>query len=187
MILSFEMQVDPSHPHTIRQRLSSLFILSTISLAILLSGLVLGTEPRLILERTGDRTFRVTASNNFAGRPFYSKTVEGVNEVLQDDADRNRRGDSAKKKKQQRKQKHLDFFGNDEARVGWDRETDQTAIEEFMRGSEQSMRLEDPPPLWRMIASWFCVGLGGLCLIGAIRNSLFPSTTEQKKLSSLRP
>jgi hypothetical protein len=173
------MQTNRSLPQTSRQRLSSFLVLSAISVAILLSGFVLGTEPRLILERTEGRVFRVTTSNHFAGRPFYSKTIEGVTEVLQGDADRNRRGDSAKKKRQQRKQKHLDFFGTDEARVGWDRETDQVAIEEFMRGSEPTMYLEDPLPLWRMVASWFCIGLGGLSLVGAIRNGLLPSSTRR--------
>jgi hypothetical protein len=171
------MQANRSSQQTIQQRFASLLVLSAISVAILCAGFVLGTEPRLIVERTQDRVFRVTAANHFAGIAFYSKTIEGATEVLQSDADRNRRGDSAKKKRQQRKQKHLDFFGNDDARVGWDRETDQVLIEEFMRGSAPTLRLEDRPPLWRMVASWFCLGLGGLCLVGAIRNSIFPSAT----------
>lgn len=154
--------------------LAAFLILSVISLAIAATGLILGVEPRLAIERTAEREFRVTATNHFAGRKFYTKVIEGVSEVLQDDAVRDRRIDSARENRRRRQQKHLDFFGRDGARVGWDRETDQTLIEEYMRGNEKTLALADPPPTWRMIAAWFCIVLGGLSFIGAIQNSIFP-------------
>lgn len=154
---------------------AAFLILSGISTAILLAGLVLGTEPRLALERTGEGEFRATASNHFAGRQFYAKTIDGVREVRTDDAAHAGRRYSPEEMRRRRRQKHLDLFGRDGARVGWDRETDRSTIEAFMRGSEPTLALTDPPPGWRMAAAWFCVGLGGLSLIGAVRSSFFPA------------
>lgn len=153
--------------------LTAFFILAAISLSIGFAGLVLGTEPRLVLERSADREFRVSASNHFAGLQYYSKTIDGVSEVVQDDAMRDR-SDSSKENRKRRKQKHLDFFGVGGARVGWDRESDQSMIEEYMRSEEKTLSLAEPPPTWRMIAAWFCVVLGALSFIGAIKNSIFP-------------
>ncbi len=153
---------------------TAFLILAAISTAIFLAGLVLGTEPRLVMERTGDRVFRVTTSNHIAGFRFFLKTIEGVTEVTQDDAVRDGRHDSAKENRKRRRQKHLDFFGSDGARIGWDRESDQLAIEEYMRGQESIFTLSDPPPTWRLAASWFCLILGALSFIGAIQSSFFP-------------
>ncbi len=158
--------------------LTAFFILAAISLGIGAAGLVLGTEPRLVIERTADREFRVSASNHFAGFQFYSKTIDGVSEVVQDDAMRDRT-DSAKENRKRRKRKHLDFFGADGARVGWDRESDQSLIEEYMRGKDKTLSLAEPPPTWRMIAAWFCVVLGALSFIGAIQSSIFPKKNSQ--------
>lgn len=153
--------------------LSEFFILAAISLAIGAVGLVLGTEPRLMIERTANREFKVSASNHFAGLQYYSRTIDGVSGVVQDDAMRDRT-DSAKENRKRRKQKHLDFFGSNGSRVGWDRESDQSLIEEYMRSEEKTLSLAEPPPTWRMIAAWFCVVLGALSFIGAIQNSIFP-------------
>lgn len=158
-------------------------ILSAISGAILLAGLVLGTEPRLVLERTGERVFRVTGANYYAGRQFFSKTIEGVRDFAEGDAVRDRRGDSVQEQRRRRNQRRLEFFGHDGARIGWDRESDHRMIAEFMRGREARLALADPPPGWRMTAAWFCLGLGTLSFIGAIQSSFFPKKNEMPKQS----
>lgn len=73
-----------------------------------------------------------------------------------------------------RREKHLAFYGSDEARLGWDRESDWRVVEEFMRSQEPTLALADPPPGWRMATAWFCVVLGGLGFVGAIQSSFFP-------------
>jgi hypothetical protein len=144
-----------------------------MGIAFLGVALVLGTEPRLVLERTGNRIFRATGSNHFSGIQFFTKTIEGVTEVLQDDAVRDGRHDSAYENRKRRKDRHLDLFGAENARLGWDRESDQSVIEAFMRGNEPKLSLEDKPPMWRMGIAWFMIGLGALTLLGAIQ-SFFP-------------
>ncbi len=139
-----------------------------------MSGLILGTEPRLLIERTGDQLFRITAFNLFAGQQFFTKTIEGVSEYRVDDAVRDGRHDSAKEDRRRRSQKHLEFFGSDGARIGWDRESDYTVVGEFMRSQQPSLSLAEPPPTWRMAIAWFCVALGTLSFIGAIQSSFFP-------------
>jgi hypothetical protein len=160
---------------TLGGRFIAFLILSAISLAILLAGLILGIEPRLVMERTGDRVFRVTTINLFAGQQFYTKTIEGVSEFDLDDAVRDRRHDSAEENRRRRRQKHLEFFGSDGARIGWDRESDYEIVSKFMQGHEQSLSLAEPPPAWRMACAWICIGLGTLSLIGAIQSSFFPN------------
>ncbi|MFZ4683276.1 MAG: hypothetical protein ACOYMS_12295 [Terrimicrobiaceae bacterium] len=149
-------------------------ILSAIAAAILLAGLVLGTEPRLFMERSPDGSFRVTGSNQFAGWQFFSKTIEGVRDVTTGDAVRDGRRDSVKENRRRRSQQHLAFSGNGGGRLRWDRESDSRVIGQFMQGTEPTLALADPPPLWRMAAAWFCVGLGGLAFVGAIQSSFFP-------------
>jgi hypothetical protein len=141
------------------------------------AGLILSLGSHLIIERTGDRLFRVTSRSFFFGQQFRKKTVEGVTEVVVDDADRNRRSDSLQEKRRQRRQKHLNFFGNDGARVGWDRESDYLVVGEYMRGTESSLILKDLPPTWRLVIAWFFVGLGSLTLVGAVQNALFPKSS----------
>lgn len=159
-----------------RGALLAVLFLSVIAIGFLGTGLVLGTEPRISMERSGPGTFRVTGENFFAAHRFYTKTVEGVTEVIADSAARDRRGDSLKERQRREKQKHLDFFGADSRRIGWDRETDKRKIEDFMRGSEPQLALADPPPLWRMCIAWFCLGFGVLTFIGAIQSNFFPKT-----------
>jgi hypothetical protein len=159
---------------TLGGRFTAFLFLSAISGAILLAGLVLGTEPRLVMERTGDRVFRVTAFNVFASQSFFKKTIEGVGDVKVDDAVRDGRRDSVKEDRRRRRQKHLEFFGSDGARIGWDREMDYTLVGEFIRGNEPSLSLANPPPTWRMAIAWFCIGLGTLSFFGAIQSSFFP-------------
>jgi len=102
------------------------------------------------MERTGDRVFRVTAFNIFASQSFFKKTIEGVGDVKVDDAVRDGRRNSVKEDRRRRRQKHLEFFGSDGARIGWDREMDYTLVSEFIRGNEPSLSLANPPPTWRM-------------------------------------
>ena len=149
-------------------------ILTAISGAILLAGLVLGTEPRLVLERTGDGVFRVTGANHFAGWRFFSKTIEGVRDVVTGDATRDRRGDSQQERRRRRNQRHLAFYDSAGAKVGWDRESDYGVVSEFMRGGERTLALTDSPPGWRIVAAWCCVGFGLLSFAGAIQSSFFP-------------
>lgn len=151
--------------------------MTVMALACLGAALVLGTEPRMDLVRTGDRTFQVTGANAFAGVTFFSKTIEGVTGVIQDDADRDRLGDTQIERKQQRERKHLKFLGTDEARLLWDGEDDQTMIESFMRGTEPTLALRDPAPLWRKAAAWFLVGFGLLVWAGGI-GALFKPNAE---------
>lgn len=159
---------------TLGGRFTAFLILSAISIAIFMAGLVLGTEPHLVMKRGGDRLFQVTAFNLFAGQQFFTKTIEGVSDVRVDDAVRDGRHDSAKENRRRRLQKHLEFFGSNGARIGWDRESDYSLVGEFMRGQELSLSLADPPPTWRMAIAWFCIGLGTLSFIGAIQSSFFP-------------
>jgi hypothetical protein len=161
-------------PTTLGGRFTAFLILSAISVAIVLAGLVLGTESRLVMERTGDRVFRVTAFNGLAGQQFFKKTIEGVSDVNVDDAVRDGRHDSVKEDRRRRRQKHLEFSGSDGARIGWDRESDYSLVGEFMRGHEPSLALADPPATWRMATAWLCIGLGTLSFIGAIQSSFFP-------------
>ena len=159
---------------TFRGRFAAFLILIAISIAILLAGLVLGIEPRLVMERTGDRLFRVTVFNLFAGQEFFKKTVEGINDVKVDDAVRDGRRDSAKEDRRRRRQKHLELIGPSGASIRWDRESDYSAVGEFMRGQEPSLSLAEPLPIWRTAIAWFCIVLGTLSFIGAIQSSFFP-------------
>ena len=148
--------------------------LTGMAVAFLGTALVLGTEPRLTLERSGPGSFRVTGSNYFSGYQFFTKTIDGVTQVIADDAVRDGRRDSERENRKRRRQKHLDLFGADGARVGWDRENDRRQIEDFMRDPEQPrLALTDPPPLWRMSLAWFSAGFGVLIFIGAIQSNFF--------------
>ena len=149
-------------------RLFVFLFMTAMALACFGGALVLGTEPRMDLVRTGERTFQVTGANSFSGISFFSKTIHGVTGVVQDDADRDRLGDSRKDRKLQRERKHLKFIGEDDARLLWDGEDDQSMIEEFMRGTDPSLALRDPAPLWRKAAAWLLIGFGLLVFSGGI-------------------
>jgi hypothetical protein len=166
----------------LRGAILAVLILSVIAVGFLGTALVLGTEPRLTLERSGPGTFRVTGENFFAGYRFFTKTIDGVTEVVAGSAARDRRSDSLRERQRRQSQKHLDLYGADGSRIGWDREDDQRQIEEFMRGTEARLALADPPPLWRMAIAWCCAGFGALIFIGAIQSNFFPKT---KTLSGL--
>ena len=108
------------------------------------------------MARTGDRVFRVTAFIVFAAQTFLQKIIERVGDVGADDAVRYGCHDSEKEHRRRRRQKHLEFFGSDSARIGWDREMDYTLVGEFIRGNEPSLSLANPPPTWQMAIAWFC-------------------------------
>lgn len=166
---------DP-RPAKLRGALLAVLILSVFALGFLGTALVLGTEPRLEIERSGPDTFRVTGTSWFAGRRYFIKTIDGVTAVTQGSAARDWRSDSQRERQRRKRQKHLDFYGADRARVGWDREEDQRRIEDFMRGSEARLALADPPPAWRMAIAWGCAGFGVLVFIGAIQSNFFPKS-----------
>jgi hypothetical protein len=154
-------------------KITGFLILAVLALAFLFAGFALGIEPRMVLDRTTPNSFRVTGSNQFSGWRFYSKTIEGVETVTQRNAERHRRGDSQRENSRRREMKHLEFVGSNGARLGWDREDDQSMIEAFMRGQEPSLALADRPPLWRICTSWFLIAFGALVFWGAIQNSFF--------------
>jgi len=157
-----------------REAVLSFFILFPFVLALLGCALALGIEPRMMLERTAERMFRVTGSNQFAGAQFYSKTIHGVQGVSLSSASRNRSTDSIEERNRQAKRKRLDFVAKDGAVLSWGRIADSRLIDDFMRGNAPTLSLADSPPPWRMALSWFCVGLGGLTFVGVIQNSFFP-------------
>jgi hypothetical protein len=142
--------------------------MTVMALACLGAALVLGTEPRMDLRRTAERTFEVTGANSFAGVTFYSKTIQGATGVTQGDADRDRLGDSTMERRRQRERKHLAFAGEDGTRLRWDGEGDQSMIEAYMRGTEPTLALRDPAPLWRKAAAWLLAGFGLLVWSGGI-------------------
>ncbi len=146
--------------------------LAALAICFLGAGLILGTEPRMSIKHTGERVFQVTGSNHFAGRQFYQKTIDGVTGVVEDDAYRDRRGDSEYERRKQRKRKHLEFEGTN-GMLSWDREQDQSMIEEFMRGTDLSLDMAEKPPAWRIALAWFMIAFGGLTFLGAIQ-SFFP-------------
>jgi hypothetical protein len=156
--------------------------LSALALCFMGAGLVLGTEPRLVLERSGPGSFRGTGSNHFAGYQYFTKTVDGISKVIVSSAARDRSSDSLAERQRRERQKHLDLYGADGRRLAWDREHDQRQIEDFMRGEEPRLALTDPPPLWRMGCAWFVAGFGALVFVGAIQSNFFPRT---KTLSGL--
>jgi len=157
-----------------KESVVNFLILFPFVVALLGCALALGIEPRMFLERTAERTFRVTGTNQFAGQLFYSKTIDGVENVRFATAARSDRRDSMEERNRQLKRKRLDFVAADGAVLSWGRTDDSRLIDEFMRGKDPSLSLADPPPRWRMALSWFCVCLGGLTLIGVIQNSFFP-------------
>lgn len=173
-------------PVTLGGALFALGFMTAMALGMLGAALVLGTEPRMVFERVEARTFRVTGSNYFAGRQFFTKTIEGVSNVVMDDAVRDRLGDSQRDNQRRRRQKHLEFVGANGAQLNWDRESDQRVIEEFMRGTEPRLALADPPPVWRMGLAWFFAVFGGLTFLGGI-NSLFPKKTAAPKKDDPKP
>jgi hypothetical protein len=165
----------PDSPRAkVKKSVVDFLILFPFVIALLGCALALGIEPRMLLERTAERAFRVTGSNQFAGHQFYSKTIEGVEGVRHADGSRNRREDSIRERNRQASRKRLVFDAADGAMLSWDREDDSRLIDEFMRSDASTLSLKDPPPRWRMGLSWFCAGLGGLTLFGVIRNSFFP-------------
>lgn len=158
-----------------RSAMLAFLFLSAMALSFFGVALVLGTEPRLVLERSGPASFRATGSNHFSGYRFFTKSVDGVTEVIAGNAVRKGRRDSEQENRTRRRQKHLDLFGADGARVGWDREDDRRQIEDFMQGSELRLALADPPPLWRMSLAWCSAVFGALVFLGAVQ-SFFPKS-----------
>jgi hypothetical protein len=161
-------------PFTWRGAIFVFLFMTVMALACLGGALVLGTEPRMDLTRTGDRIFDVTGANSFAGVMFFTKTIRGVRGVTAGDDYRDRLGDSQIEKQRQRQRKHLRFTGEDGASLRWDRETDQTMIETFMRGTESDLALRDPVPFWRKAAAWALFGFGLLVFAGGV-GAFFPS------------
>lgn len=164
----------------LRGAVLAFLFLSVLAFGFIGTGLVLGTEPRLVIERSTPGSFRVTGSNHFAGYQFFTKTIEGVSSVTVGSAARDRLGDSQRERQRRQSQKHLDMFGVDGRRLGWDREDDKRQIEDFMRGNEPRLALADPPPTWRMTLAWMSAAFGALAFIGAIQSSFFPKANAPR-------
>lgn len=160
----------------LRGALLAVLFLSVIALGFVGAGLALGSEYRLVMERTGPGTFRVTGTSYFAGYQWFAKTVDGVTEVVMTSAARDRSSDSLRERQRRQSQKSLNLYGADRRRIGWDREDDRRQIEDFMQGTEPRLALANPPPPWRMNVAWGCAGFGVLIFIGAVRSNFFPRT-----------
>lgn len=147
-------------------------IIGSFAIVFLAMGFALGIEPRMYFERTGKEVFRVTGSNHFLGRQFYSKTIEGVESVSLASGMSSSRSGSLRERDRQTKHAHLEIVGADEARLGWGRTSDSQPIFKFMRSAEPVLDLRDPPPLWRMALSWASLAFGGLIFIAALKSFL---------------
>lgn len=166
----------------LRGALLAVLFIFVLTLGFVGAGLAIGSEYRLVLERSGPGTFRVIRSDYFAGYEYFTKTIGGVTEVVTVSAARDWNSDSIVEKQRRQSRKSLDFYGADRRRIGWNREDDQRQIEDFMQGTEPRLALANPPPFWRRSVAWFSIGFGLLIFIGAIRSNFFPRT---KTLSGL--
>lgn len=154
--------------------------MTVMAVACFGGALVLGIEPKIDIARTGPRTFSMKAENSFAGFTMYRKSIAGVESVKTDNADRDRRGDSEQEKRRQRQRQHLVFEGTD-GRLTWDKESDYTLVDAFMRGSEPDLALRDPTPAWRKACAWALAGFGFLVFLGGI-GAFFPKKGQENKL-----
>lgn len=123
---------------------------------------------RLELHR-GDQGVHATATNQFVGRAFFSKTIGPVVRADIKDNSRDRRSDSIKERQRRARQKRMVLTAEDGSNLSWGRESDTHAVSEFLRGPESDLVLTDDPPLWRSILSWIGVGLGLLTCLGALK------------------
>ena len=167
-------------PKGFRGAIFVFLFMSVMAIACWVGALVLGTEPKMDLTRTAPRTFSIMAENSFAGFTFYQKSIQGVESVKTDNADRDRRGDSVQEKRRQRQREHLVFEGAD-GRLTWDKENDYTLVDAFMRGSEPGLALRDPAPAWRRACAWGLAGFGFLVFLGGI-GAFFPKKGQVNKL-----
>ena len=97
----------------LRKALFAVLILFVIAFGFVGAGLALGTEPRLVRERSRPGTFRVTGSSYFTGFRYHSKTVE----VVVSSAARDRSSDSLREKQRWQSLKSLDLYGADRRRI----------------------------------------------------------------------
>lgn len=151
----------------------SFLILLPFTLAFLGMALALGTEPRLLLERTGDHSFRVTGSNQIFGFRFYTKAIEGVEGFQLASAARNDRTESIQDRQKRLDQLRLDFIAANGAVLSWGREEDSRKIDDFMRSDAPSFLLSETLPWWRTGLTWLCLALAALIFIGTIQNCFF--------------
>ena len=70
------MHAADSRPAKLQGAVLAFLFLTAMAVCFLGVALVLGTEPRLVLERGGTGSFRVTGSNHFAGYQFFAKTID---------------------------------------------------------------------------------------------------------------
>ncbi len=160
-----------------RQAVTSFLILLPFTLVFLGMAFALGTEPRVLMERTGVQTFRVTGSNQIFGFRFYTKTIEGVDRVQRATAARNDRTESIQERQRRLDQVRLDFIAADGSRLSWGREGDSRTIDDFMRSDAPILQLAELPPWWRTGLTWFCLVLAVLIFIGTIQNCFFAKPT----------
>ena len=160
-----------------RQAVISFLILLPFTLVFLGMAFALGTEPRILMERTGEHAFRVTGSNQILGLRFYTKTIEGVDRVQLATAASNDRTESLKERQKRMDQVRLDFIATDGSRLSWGREEDSRKIDAFMRSDAPSFLLTESPPWWRTGLTWLCLALAVLIFTGTIQNCFFAKPT----------
>ncbi len=161
----------------LREARFAFFIFSGFAVAFFGMALALGTEPRMLLERTGERVFRVTGSNHYFGHQFFSRTIEGVEGFRLADNSRKLREDSIKDRQRRARQKRLAFTDAKGWELSWGRVDDSRVIDDFMRGDATTLALADPPPWWRVALTCLCLAMGGLLVFNALKR-FFPKKEE---------
>lgn len=153
--------------------------MTVIAGAFMLAGLMIGSEFRLVIERSADETFRVTSTSLFMGLSYLPKTIEGVKEVASGDEVMPGRSYAPGERARLSSQKHLRFDGGGRS-IKWDGEDDYVVVSNFMRSKDPTLALADRPSNWRVAGAWFCLLFGAWAFLGGIQNSFFP----KKKHSS---
>ncbi len=153
---------------TLRDRLLAFGLVMGFAISFLGAGFAAGVAVRLELHRE-EAGVMAKATNLFAGRAFYSKTIGPVLSANIGDDSRDRRSDTMKEKQRRARRKHVKLLAQDGANLRWGKEGDSMTIHGFLNGTDPILLLTDNPPLWRSTLSWIGVGLGLLTCLGALK------------------
>ncbi len=159
---------------TLGDRLIAFGIVMGFAISLLGAGFAAGVAVRLELHRE-EAGVQAKATNLFAGRAFYSKSIGPVVSANIGDDSRDRRSDSIKEKQRRARRKHVKLVAQDGSHLRWGQESDSMTIHGFLSGTDPSLVLTDNPALWRSTLSWIAVGLGLLTCFGAFKQ-LIPVT-----------